>query len=486
MKNYIVVDRVTHWKQFVGNTEIITSEDYILNEKYLTIARARICNLSSSYKYQSLGYYVSLLAEARGHRIFPSVRTIQDISSCALLKTVSSSIDGLIQKSLAKLKSNEFVLSIYFGKNLAAQYEKLSLELYNLFQAPLIRARFTYKKTWTLKSISPISAKDVPEEHLEFLKESAEAFFNKGLKYIRKKRETIYDLAILYDEKEKFAASNLGAIKKFIKAGNSIGLNVQIITKDDYNKIPFFDALFIRETTAVNNHTYRFARRASSEGLVTIDDPTSIIKCTNKVYLDELLTKSGIKRPRTLIINKKNIHLIEKELSFPCVLKLPDGSFSQNVQKVDTTEALETSLKDYFLQSELIIAQQFMPTEFDWRIGIIDHRPIFACQYFMVKNHWQIYRHQHENKSQDGKDHSIKIEDVPKSILTVALKAAKLIGDGFYGVDIKFVDNTAYLIEINDNPSVDSGVEDKILKNNLYLSIMQVFLDRIKMKKETI
>lgn len=486
MKNYIVIDRITHWKQFVGNTEVITSEDYILNEKYLTISRARICNLSLSYKYQSLGYYVSLLAEARGHRIFPSIQTIQDISSFALLKTVSSSIDGLIQKSLAKLKSNEFVLSIYFGKSLAVQYEKLSLELYNLFQAPLIRARFAYKKTWALKSISPISAKDVPEEHLDFLKESAEAFFNKGLKNIRKKKEMIYDLAILYNEKDKFSASNPGAIKKFIKAGNSIGLNVQIITKDDYNKIPFFDALFIRETTAVNNHTYQFARRASSEGLVTIDDPKSIIKCTNKVYLDELLTKSGIKRPRTLIINKKNSHLIEKELGFPCVLKLPDGSFSKNVQKIDSAGNLEIALKDYFLQSELITAQQFMPTEFDWRIGIIDNRPIFACQYFMVKHHWQIYRQIRGNKTQSGKDHSVKIEDVPKSILTAALKATKLIGDGFYGVDIKFVDNIPYVIEINDNPSVDSGVEDEILKNNLYLSIMQVFLDRIKMKKEIV
>ena len=78
-------------------------------------------------------------------------------------------------------------------------------------------------------------------------------------------------------------------MQKFIKAANQKGIQANLITKDDYSTLSSYDALFIRETTAVNHHTFRFAQRAKAEGLVVVDDPESIIKCSNKVYLAELL-----------------------------------------------------------------------------------------------------------------------------------------------------------------------------------------------------
>jgi glutathione synthase/RimK-type ligase-like ATP-grasp enzyme len=39
------------------------------------------------------------------------------------------------------------------------------------------------------------------------------------------------------------------------------------------------------------------------------------------------------------------------------------------------------------------------------------------------------------------------------------------------------------VIEINDNPNIDAGIEDKILKERLYEIIMEVFLTRIKSQK---
>ena len=32
-------------------------------------------------------------------------------------------------------------------------------------------------------------------------------------------------------------------------------------------------------------------------------------------------------------------------------------------------------------KSELLIAQEFLPTTFDWRIGICDGQPLYACKY---------------------------------------------------------------------------------------------------------
>jgi len=49
---------------------------------------------------------------------------------------------------------------------------------------------------------------------------------------------------------------------------------------------------------------------------------------------------------------------------------------------------------------------------------------------------------------------------------------------------VKEIDGEAYIIEVNDNPNIDAGIEDEHLKNELYTSIMQEFLRRIELRKE--
>jgi glutathione synthase/RimK-type ligase-like ATP-grasp enzyme len=73
----------------------------------------------------------------------------------------------------------------------------------------------------------------------------------------------------------------------------------------------------------------------------------------------------------------------------------------------------------------------------------------------------------------------VPLDQAPPQVLHTALAAADLIGDGFYGVDLKQVDQHCYLIEVNDNPNVDMGNEDGILHDALYQAVMQVFRRRI-------
>ncbi len=53
------------------------------------------------------------------------------------------------------------------------------------------------------------------------------------------------------------------------------------------------------------------------------------------------------------------------------------------------------------------------------------------------------------------------------------------MGKGLYGVDIKVVNDQPIIIEINDNPSIEHGVEDKILGNELYRIILREFVNRL-------
>ena len=34
-----------------------------------------------------------------------------------------------------------------------------------------------------------------------------------------------------------------------------------------------------------------------------------------------------------------------------------------------------------------------MPTEYDWRVGVLGGQPLFAVHYLMAKKHWQIVKH---------------------------------------------------------------------------------------------
>ncbi len=249
----------------------------------------RLFNFCRSFRYQSTGYYVSLLGAARGHRPLPDVMTIQDLKSRSVIKLSTADIEGLIQKSLKPLASNEFTISIYFGRNMARRYERLSRQLFNLFPAPLMRARFSRKGgEWQLTSLKPLALGDVPEGHRAFLQDAARDYFARRRRPSTK-REWRYDMAILVNPDEAQPPSDERALSRFARAARERGFAVEFITREDYGSLGEFDALFIRETTLVNHHTYRFARRAAVDGLVVIDDPVSILRCTNKVFLAELL-----------------------------------------------------------------------------------------------------------------------------------------------------------------------------------------------------
>lgn len=481
MQTLLVTNEPEHWQFLTSLTQVVSAHDYLSDEIYHTNRSIRIVNICHSYHYQTLGYYVSLLAQARGHKAIPLASNIQDGLINSLSKHLSQAIDDEVQHSLCYIKGDEFILSLYFGRNMAHSHDKLAKKLHGLFPFPLICFTFikNNKKKWIIKKLIPLAAKDIPSHHLAFMQDSAQAYFSKKRFHQSRKKAWLHDLAILVEPGEENPPSNQKALELFINAGESLGLHVDLINKYKLNSIAEYDALFIRRTTAVNNYTYLFSRRASEERLVVIDDPESIVKCTNKVYLTELMNSQGILSPKTMFLSKYDTTL--PKLNYPCVLKQPDSAFSQGVSKVTNPKSLLVSLKTLFKKSDLILAQEYIPTTFDWRIGVLDHKPLFACKYYMAKDHWQIYNWNSEQKI-EGEFETVALDEVPPGIIKTALKATRAIGDGLYGVDIKSDGNKHYVIEVNDNPNIDYGVEDKILGEALYMQIMSVFLERIRRK----
>lgn len=483
MQTLIVVDKPRNWPFAISGVEVVSARDYLSGERYGEARGAKVFNLCKSYRYQTIGYYVSLLAEARGHKPIPRISAIQDMKSQTMMRFTSGELDELIQKSLAPIQSSRFTLSVYFGRNVAKRYDRLSAKLFGAFHVPFMRAQFGKGRKWALQSVNTIAAEDIPEEHRDFVIESAQEFFARRTASAPRRRSTRFDIAILVNPEDPTPPSDEPAIKKFIRAAGHVGLGVEVITKEDYGRVAEFDALFIRETTSVNHHTFRFARRAAAEGLVVIDDPESILKCANKVFLAELLRKKKIPTPGTMIVHKDNMDKVSSALGFPCILKTPDSSFSQGVIKVDNEVELKEKAEELLKGSELIIAQSYLPTEYDWRVGVLGKRPLYVCKYYMAEGHWQIINHTVVGPAREGNAEGTPVSEAPEKVVKMGVKAASLIGDGLYGVDLKQSGGKVYVIEVNDNPNIEAGYEDAALKDGLYLAVMTHFLKKIEQKK---
>lgn len=490
MSNHlIIVENIDDWAPYFPSAQVIAVNQYLQTPTQHEAGRAQIINLCRSLEYLSPGYYCSMVSEARGHRVIPSLRTINDLSRKSLyaydLSDFSAQLDRVIASS-DNHSQRHFRLKVFFGQCDFKPLQKLARQIYEQFPCPIIEIEFSNKGHWLINVVRAGALNQLSENEQDSFASALDAFNHKLWRKPAKRRQYRYDLAILHDPDEKMPPSDSTALKRFIASGKRIGIDVELITRRDYIRLAEYDALFIRETTAIHNHTYKFARRAESEGLVVIDDPSSIIRCTNKIFLKELLEKHKLPMPESHLLYRHDDEGLEhicQTANFPLVLKIPDGAFSRGVIKVNSAAELRLNAADFFQQSAIILLQEFMFTDYDWRIGVFNNTPLYACQYFMSKGHWQIYNHNSKKGTASGKSAAIPLSDVPEKVLKIATKAAKLVGDGLYGIDIKQSGSRVVLIEINDNPSIESGVEDAYLGPALYDDIMREFLRRLELKK---
>jgi glutathione synthase/RimK-type ligase-like ATP-grasp enzyme len=187
--------------------------------------------------------------------------------------------------------------------------------------------------------------------------------------------------------------------------------------------------------------------------------------------------------PQTKIITKNNLNLNTfKNIEYPIIIKEPDSAFSKGVYKADNYKELSEKAKQLLKKSEMIIAQEFCKSEFDWRIGVLNNKAIFACKYFMATGDFKIISYDNDLEI-EGEHETIPLNTVPKEVLMLSEQATSLIGDGLYGVDIKEFNNDYKIIEINDNPNIDYEVEDSILGYDLYKIIMKDLYRRIELER---
>ena len=484
----IVVEKPADWGSYYPSQNVMSAIDYLKAPVDPADDRVQVINLCRTFKYLGLGHYTSMLAEARGHKVIPSVRTINDLRRRSLYSVDIEDLNTKLAKYLPGegRDTNDFSLLVYFGQTSYAPLQDLARQIFETFPCPILKIEFERLKVWQIASIKPGNLHALSDSQEDAFAEAFSAFSKKLWRKPRARRKFRYDVAVLQDPNEAMPPSNKKALKAFVRAGNELGIDVDLIDRNDFARLAEYDGLFIRETTEPGNHTYRFAHRAEREDMVVIDDPMSILRCTNKIYLNDLLRSRKLPVPKSETLfrdDPKKLAELPDVLGLPLVLKIPDGSFSRGIVRVSTPEELISAAESLFQHTALLIAQEYVYTEFDWRIGIIGNQALYACQYFMSRGHWQIYQHSSSGPTKSGDFKTMPIREAPSDVVKLALRATAAIGDGLYGVDLKVLDGRAVVIEVNDNPSIDAGVEDAYLGEDLYRRIMEEFLKRLERKR---
>src|ERR1700719_896169 len=375
----------------------------------------------------------------------------------------------------------EFKFLVCFGIAADSRFEAFGRLLFDWFRCPALEITVEPGPWLSIDRIRPRTITRLANGDASFFRDALHQHTKREWRDPKARSLSKYDLAVLHDPNEKLPPSSVDSLKYFARIAEKLSVDIEPITRRQLDELAEYDGLFIRETTSIDNHTYRFARRAWQEGMPVIDDPMSMIRCTNKVFLMELLGSNQVLMPPTVMLAEDaDLAKAMDELGVPLVVKIPDGSFSRGVHKVHSLHEFRQIADELFEETDLLLAQKFLPTEFDWRVGVLSGQPLFVCQYRVARGHWQILKHHPDGSLREGGHRTFDLDQAPRDVMDLAVRAARPVGDGLYGVDLKQTPDGIVVMEVNDNPNIEHGVEDAIGKDEVWTRILRWFIDRLE------
>jgi len=505
MPTWIVVSKPEDKRPDTARVRYVLADTYLAAKDPSLRGPSRVMNLCRDTRYQSRGYYVSLIADARGQLCEPTVDTLRNLlDSHVIFRALQESavptlppeervsrardaklpedgpplvLRGANHQAGAAREDELATLWLIAGQSADPRFRSLGRHIHDVWPAPLLKVSVVREqRAWRVWDMSTVSLGDLPPDELERLPAAIA-----GAKPAQvSDSSTTLSLAVLWEEDAPNSPSTRATMEKLTRVAARLGVHVATIGLDELNRLGEHDALFIRTLTGVREPSFRFARRAEALGMPVIDDTRSILRCCNKVWLHELLDRHGLATPQTILASGDTPFAeLAERLGLPFVVKLPDSSFSQAVEKISDEAAWKNAASRFFAKSPLLVVQRFLKTEFDWRVAVLDGRPLFTARYHMAKGHWQIVNAKGGNQ-RFGKVEAIARRDADPEIVALACEAAALVGDGLYGVDLKQTREGPVVIEINDNPNLDTGYDDEADGNLIYEDLVRWFASRVE------
>jgi hypothetical protein len=150
-----------------------------------------------------------------------------------------------------------------------------------------------------------------------------------------------------------------------------------------------------------------------------VDDSQSIIRCGNKVFLEELLRREGIATPRSRIITPHTPWEAVAELGFPLRGEAPGRLLFQRGAQGGLARGLRGAQRGDVPPLAAHTGAGVAPHRVRLAVTVLDGKLLFAARYFMARGHWQI-RSEQKGTERYGRVEAVPRATAPRDVLEVA------------------------------------------------------------------
>ena len=158
---FILLNSLNDWKPYCETDSLMTVTDY-LEHRYGERTPKLVINLSDEYGYNSEGYYCSLLAQARGHRVLPGVETLNKLESGAGIR-MNRNLQQLCQQWIERnrITDETWQLNIYFGTCREKGLEKIARFIFDHYPCPILRVTMNNHARNQIESVQALSLRQL-------------------------------------------------------------------------------------------------------------------------------------------------------------------------------------------------------------------------------------------------------------------------------------------------------------------------------------
>jgi len=142
---------------------------------------------------------------------------------------------------------------------------------------------------------------------------------------------------------------------------------------------------------------------------------------------------------------------------------------------VNTPEEFRLVADELFEKPTLILAQKFLPTEFDCGSASF-RRADFVCQYRMARGHWQIVKHRADGSAREGGFRTFDIEHCAARLDRHRGTCCASDREGFYA-STQGDPNGFIVMEVNDNPNLEHRYQKRIANDEIWIKLLR-FIER--------
>ena len=244
-----------------------------------------------------------------------------------------------------------------------------------------------------------------------------------------------------------------------------------IIVDGKPRKLP--DFVFPRTGSGTTYFIKAIIRHMERLGVVMINGSDAIDNVKDKLYSQQILGQSNLPVPKTMLVKHPiNLELVEKNLSYPMIVKTLSGSYGSGVFMVEDRKQFRQLMKmaELTKPSYNIIIQECIQDSLgkDLRVLVVNGKVVGCMMRQSVDGDFRA------NITRGGEAIPYQVDE---DIEWISGECSRLLNLDIAGVDLLFDDGNYVICEVNSAPGFE-GME-KFTKVNVAEKIVNYVVKKI-------